>query len=68
MHLRKSKHEHMQKQDLLIMSHSHDLKDSAKLGQNPTWDELLQVGNKVDQKIGRSTSKNNIIKQSNIDE
>ena len=40
------------------MSHNHNLEDFAKLGQKPTWDELLQVGNKVDKKLGRSKIQN----------
>ena len=38
-------------QDLLIRSHNHDLEDSTNLGQKPTWDELIQVENKVDKKL-----------------
>ena len=55
-------------QDLLIRSHNHDLEDSTNLGQKPTWDELLQIENKVDQKLGRSISQNNLKKQSDRDE
>ena len=55
-------------QDLLIRSHNHDLEDSTKLGQKPTWAELLQIENKVDQKLGRSISQNNLKKQSDKDE
>ena len=55
-------------QDSLIRSHNHNPKDSTKLGQKPTWAELLQIENKVDQKLGRSISQNNLKKQSDNDE
>ena len=55
-------------QDLLIRSHNHNLEDSTKLGQKPTWAELLQIENKVDQKLGRSIIQNNLKKQSDKDE
>ena len=62
------KHEHMKKQDLLISSRNHNLEDSAKLGQKPTWAELLRNENKVDQKLEISISENNLINQSDRDE
>ena len=38
-------------QGKLIRSQNHNLENSAKLGQKPTWDELNQNENKVDQKL-----------------
>ena len=45
------------------MPHNHNLEDSAKLGRKPTWDELVQVGNKVDQKIGKTNKSRKLLNQ-----
>ena len=38
-------------QDSLIRSLNHNLEDSTNLGQKPTWDGLVEVGNKVYQNM-----------------